>query len=375
MEDINLPGGYTPVDFISNELGGYIDTGVQPIPNATKIYIDLRFNELSDTVAVLGARNSQTSYNTSCAIFYLLNSSPSKTGLRVDWVDKTKFTTVRAGERYEITCCNQTCSINDNTFAGTTTKSAERLSSTITLGTVNTNNSKDTRVSNISIYSCKIWDENNNLIRDFYPCHNSSLEYGLYDIVTSTFYTGVNYNLTGGDTESNKKLLSTYRRRLLDASKAEQVYSEINDFISSTTDESKTYLLDSIMSNQFSCTIDYNYDTTIGNMYVTLYTDNEIIFQIIFIKEAPYGKTKFIVITYSTGYTTIYESGVRFGTIKVTSNGNYATISVSHLDVSNPDYTGDIYIAPGYYPINKCKIDTAGISGGSAHIHYRVKEN
>ena len=49
--------------------------------------------------------------------------------------------------------------------------------------------------SKVKLYSAKIYDNNNNLLRNFYPCYQiSDNVVGLYDIVTKTFYTDKNGN-------------------------------------------------------------------------------------------------------------------------------------------------------------------------------------
>ena len=51
--------------------------------------------------------------------------------------------------------------------------------------------------SKMDVYAFKKW-ENNVLVREFVPCHNSSNVYGFYDIVKNEFVTATVGTLQGG---------------------------------------------------------------------------------------------------------------------------------------------------------------------------------
>ena len=188
FKEIELPDGYTQVEYVESNGTQYIDTGFKA-NNNTRVVMDFEITDKpTDIHALYGARASTTS---SCFVFlwsgsrfrvYYNNSyndigNADVTGGRT--VDQNKETTLfdDASRTYE-----------NVEFA--TPKTLKLLASD-NGGTVRWN-------AYAKVYSCKIYD-NDVLIRNYVPCVNANGIAGLYDLVHDEFYTnaGTGEFLTG----------------------------------------------------------------------------------------------------------------------------------------------------------------------------------
>ncbi len=150
---------YTIVEYIQSGGGQYIDTGVQLVSGLSAV-IDYQ----------------PTSTESDDWFFSVLNTSGT-TGWRAG-VYQNSFYLI-----------NFTASQSSNltartTFSGTSTNT-ESLN--IFIFAENRNGSMYGNASG-KLYSCKIYDANGVLIRDYIPCKNESGSVGLYDLANGEFY-------------------------------------------------------------------------------------------------------------------------------------------------------------------------------------------
>lgn len=177
---------YAEIDAFDNNGTGWFNTGFAPNQN-TRLVMDFElFNEVSAAKALFGERNStqdqnlfsvwiwdgnqfRTDFGSSANNYYL--DVPSIVGRFV--LDKNRNTTTI------------------NSYSVTTTAESWSTTYPIYLFSNNYNNTPDTRVPKVRLYSCQIYD-NDTLVRDYVPCvRKSDGERGLWDKVNKTFNTPI----------------------------------------------------------------------------------------------------------------------------------------------------------------------------------------
>lgn len=179
---VELPSGYTRLDYIESSGTQYINTGF--IPNQdTQVVCNYQAIKTTTNAGggLFGARVSKGNldysfwhYNKDAAVSQddynnsIIDTIPLISNKTV--VNKNKNTTIVGGVTYTHTYTSFTCTCPLFIFA------------------INTNGSKDSQVAYFRIYSFKIYD-NGTLIRDYYPAVNTSGTAGLYDLVNDVFYT------------------------------------------------------------------------------------------------------------------------------------------------------------------------------------------
>ena len=179
-----LPSGYTQVDYIQSSWTQYIDTGFKP-NNNTRTIIDFVDNN-SGTGFIFGARTGQ-SYK---AYSFL---SQNSVNFRFDnGANQASAGSKLVGYRYKVDYNKNVCNVYevDTGTTRTNTTTEETFNSGYNMYLFNNNTAdKVNQYSNIKLYSCKIYD-NGTLVRNFIPCYrNSDNEIGLYDLVNNVFYT------------------------------------------------------------------------------------------------------------------------------------------------------------------------------------------
>ena len=188
-----LPEGYTEVDFVRFTGSQYID-----LPEA--------FNQ-SDAVEVEWKWNEVATKQQR-----VFTSTPSNTGmlLYISGVGNMSFN-YGAAENWVVLvtggadCGRNWCKIDgyNKTLTGNIHNTiVEKDLSTYTETTTENHlrighHDNDNIWSKMDLYRFKKW-ENNVLVREFVPCHNSSNVYGFYDIVKNEFVTATVGTLQGG---------------------------------------------------------------------------------------------------------------------------------------------------------------------------------
>ena len=179
VEPVELPDGYTQVEYIQSSGTQYIDTGVRPSHNST-IAIDAEVLASSQTYwAMFGARDgSQMQF----WVFYN-RGEPSWCG-RYSSNPNITINGAYAG-RHRISLEKNVLKV-DNSSSST---SASSFSSNYTSYIFACNNSSSAQyMCNIKLYSAKVFS-GSQLVSDFVPCKNNSGVIGLYDLVSEQFYT------------------------------------------------------------------------------------------------------------------------------------------------------------------------------------------
>lgn len=175
---VELPEGYTRVEYIESSGTQYIDTGFVPNQD-TRLVAKIKCIAGSSTVWALGARTSNTS-NMFCFIasasgYYMTQYGTNQGALSSDLnksepfiLEKNKNVTSMNGETVlTSTAATFTCPVNLTLFA--------------------VNNNGTINKGSVSIYSCQIFD-NGALVRRYVPViQDSDGAVGLYDLVQHEF--------------------------------------------------------------------------------------------------------------------------------------------------------------------------------------------
>lgn len=181
--DVNLPEGYTKLNFIQSSGTQCIDTGFKPNQNS-RVVMDAMV--LSTASAYLfGCRGSASeSYNNRFGILY------TGSVMRADYGagnGKTFPTTIVPNTLYVFDQNKNVCTIESTTITNTEATFTSLYS--MSLFGVNEGGTQS-YLSSMLLRSCKIYD-NGTLIRDYVPCRNPSGTIGLYDLVTQQFFDNV----------------------------------------------------------------------------------------------------------------------------------------------------------------------------------------
>ncbi len=178
--------GYTQIEYIESNGTQYINTGVA----ANTIY------GLEYKYTPTGTTNDYQSYlsgtgdNFTLGRYYYLN----RAYLRYRTVEKSSALTVLTSGINTLTITNDEIKHNSDTFALTETNPIATTSNNLYVS----NNSSLNRYASQKIYSLKIYNQSQQLIRNYIPCiNNSTGKAGLYDLVNGIFYG--NANTSGND--------------------------------------------------------------------------------------------------------------------------------------------------------------------------------
>lgn len=207
FEPVDLPSGYTQVEYIQSSSSGgqYINTGFAPDSNTRIVCTVYGFDTSKGSQFVFGSRvsSSSNSFTLLCtdnqayrsdfgANQATFNTSVNFSGLMT--IDKNKtITTLNGNDTVNNTAQSFTSSLNICLFA------------------CNTNGVVGNYAVNIKLYSCKIFD-NGALVRNFIPCKNSNGTVGMYDLVNSTFYTNAGTGVFSAGTSTVQSLARQIKR-------------------------------------------------------------------------------------------------------------------------------------------------------------------
>lgn len=180
FEPVELPSGYTQVEYIESHGTEYIDTGFKPDSNTRVI---CEFMPLDSTKAY-GIFGSRTAYRSSA---YNLFVGDTGTHFQDDY-NSTSTTNVEAvaNTLYVIDKNKNVSTINGTqnsvAYSSFEVEYSMYLFGVNTSGTVNS-----AQLGALRMYSCSIYD-NDILVRYYIPCTSSTGAVGLYDTVSGVFY-------------------------------------------------------------------------------------------------------------------------------------------------------------------------------------------
>lgn len=207
FEPVDLPSGYTQVEYIQSSSSGgqYINTGFAPDSNTRIVCTVYGFDTSKGSQFVFGSRvsSSSNSFTLLCtdnqayrsdfgANQATFNTSVNFSGLMT--IDKNKtVTTLNSNDTVNNTAQSFTSSLN------------------IYLLACNTNGAAGYYAENVKLYSCQIYN-NGTLVRNFIPCKNSNGTVGMYDLVNSTFYTNAGTGVFSAGTSTVQSLARQIKR-------------------------------------------------------------------------------------------------------------------------------------------------------------------
>ena len=179
-------GEYIRCDYIENQSQARIDTGFSA-PNGFKSQMGLYFYEIGDTgsrtLPIIGAHEPSSPYGRNDMIirpYFEMGAGDvyiTDYYVQPDTYYEIDFSNVK-GDLYVV----------DHTLTRSYGGDDSRSSRNLYLFDVNGYNFANKL--KFRMYYCKIYNDNNELVRDYIPCiRRSDLKAGLYDLVTCEFYT------------------------------------------------------------------------------------------------------------------------------------------------------------------------------------------
>ena len=182
-------GDYIRCDYIENQSKAYIDTGFSA-PNGFKSQMGLYFYEIGDTgsraLPIIGAHEPSSPYGRNDMIirpYFEMGAGDvyvTDYYVQPDTYYEIDFSTVK-GDLYVV----------DHTLTRSYGGDDSRSSRNLYLFDVNGYNFANKL--KFRMYYCKIYNDNNELVRDYIPCiRRSDLKAGLYDLIGKEFYTSSN---------------------------------------------------------------------------------------------------------------------------------------------------------------------------------------
>ena len=195
--ELELPSGYTFLEYIEATGKQYINTGFVPIVNTSFVA------ELSVSAGI-GNKNLFCAYTN-----YVLNSkSDTQLEYRIgssSWVHIATPSVVTS--KFKVEFSTKTIKFNGSVIAS---PNITTLSNTYPMWLFYRDGGSSTYMGYGKLYSCKIYD-NSKLVRDFIPAKNSSGVAGLYDMVNGVFYkSATSTNFVAGTEISNPFALINY---------------------------------------------------------------------------------------------------------------------------------------------------------------------
>lgn len=178
-----IPSEYTPVEYIYNDTGAYIDTGYKPT-GSTRVVCDIEVLLLDSALRCLfGTRDtiSATSPNQFC-----LWKTTSTNSMRTDYFGQNETISVDLSQRIIVDKNAQDTYINGE-LKSSLSFSSGKCSFSIPIWGYKSGSESVNTSGSCKIYSFQIY-ENDVLVMDFIPVKNASGEFGLYDKKGKNFY-------------------------------------------------------------------------------------------------------------------------------------------------------------------------------------------
>ena len=189
---VELPEGYTRLEYIESTGNQYIDTNFIPDSNTRVVYDFEVVQEPSATLKIFAARTSST-YQFCFAVVPGSGYRTDYGGTRVS-IPATVLGRHRVDKDKNVTTLDGTAFTND----------AQVFSTGYSLILFGQNDSGTiNELTTYRLYGCRIYD-NGTLIRDMKPCLSPDATPGLYDIVNDVFYgsaTTTDFASPGGTSE------------------------------------------------------------------------------------------------------------------------------------------------------------------------------
>ena len=213
-----LPAKYTQLEYIESDGDSYIDTGYS---SSNPIYFEGEFSITdSSTGNFFGHNYSDERFTISpTSYFYDISSySLSRPTANIKFTIKKEGTILTYnGSNYEV--------------------GNIRSLKNLYLFATNQNDVAINKSTEIKLYNFKLYDSNNNLVRDFIPCKNSSGEVGVYDLVTEEFFGNQGEgNFIAGDVTIPVETITIDDYKANAFKKANEYYGPVNRVVYSDSD-------------------------------------------------------------------------------------------------------------------------------------------
>ena len=179
---VDLPEGYTPLEYIEGDGTQYLDTGFPPDSN-TRVVLDGQYlGGSSETFRyILGAMTSAQSNRYS--VMYSASSGLYESNM-VDATSVPFSSAITETARLHIDKNKAVCTINGETVTNADTAFTAPVS--LCLFAMHTATGVS-RILKHRIWACSVYD-NGTLVRKLVPCKNASGVAGMYDQVNAVFY-------------------------------------------------------------------------------------------------------------------------------------------------------------------------------------------
>lgn len=181
---VELPSGYTQVEYIESSGTQYIDTGFKP-NNNTRVVMDFQLTSIGGSVnnwaCIFGSSDTTTNIN-SFALWHTGEVFAYYYGANTN---KTFPSTLIGTEEYLVDCNSETATMNGNTVS----VSSATFSGAYPLCLFGVNYGDDvSHLVKCKLKYCQIYD-NGTLARNLVPVQKSDGTVGMYDTINSKFYT------------------------------------------------------------------------------------------------------------------------------------------------------------------------------------------
>lgn len=182
---VDLPEGYTQIEYIQSSGNQIIDTGWAP-NNNTRVVMDIEILKSNGTYAVFGGRSTM---NTDSFSVFIVDGK-----FRSDYGTKSVSTNISASGRFTIDKNKNIFIVNGEKFTNdeATFFSSRSIALFTVNGSANSSWEYDDRYVTAKLYSCTIYAYGDK-VRELIPAKNSSGLAGLFDLIENTFYTDVNF--------------------------------------------------------------------------------------------------------------------------------------------------------------------------------------
>ena len=183
---IALPAGYTKLAYIQSSGTQYVDTGLT-CPSGFHAMVDIEFITLDTNFkTIVGAHNTGSPYarnliGTQSGYFFAGVDEPYQ-------LDKAVSASIRYFVDFSSIYPNVYCKVNGEQVWSATISSPTLSSLDILILADQYNLANGNALPSSKLYSCKIYNADGALARDFVPCTNASGTAGLYDLVGKQFY-------------------------------------------------------------------------------------------------------------------------------------------------------------------------------------------
>lgn len=183
---MSLPSGYKRLEYIQSSGTQYIDTGLT-CARGFRTTTDIEFTTLDTNFkTIVGAHNTGSPYarnliGTQSGYFFAGVDAPYQ-------LSKAVSASIRYSVEFSSVYPNVYCNVNEEQVWSSTISSPMLSSLNILILADQYNIANGNALPCAKLYSCKIYNSDGTLVRDYIPCQNPDGTIGLWDDINSVFY-------------------------------------------------------------------------------------------------------------------------------------------------------------------------------------------